>query len=139
MRRATSSGVFLRSCLAIIVGIVVVVLLSTGTDLLMYRSGIFPSAGKPMLNSLLLLATVYRTVYGVLGSYLSARLAPNHPIRHAMALGILGLTVSILGVIVQWNAVPVSERWYPIALVVLALPGAWVGGILYERTKQKAA
>ena len=79
----------------------------------------------------LLLATVYRTVYGVLGSYLTARLAPSRPMGHAMAGGAIGLAVSILGAAVTWNKGPAfGPHWYPLALVVLALPTAWVGGKL---------
>jgi hypothetical protein len=34
-----------------------------------------------------LLALVYRTVYGILGGYVTARLAPRAPMRHALILG----------------------------------------------------
>jgi hypothetical protein len=42
-----------------------------------------------MADALLLLATAYRTVYGVAGSDLAARLAPGRPMAHALALGVL--------------------------------------------------
>ncbi len=39
----------------------------------------------------LLLATVYRTVCGVVGSYIIARLAPDRPMQHALVGGKLRL------------------------------------------------
>ena len=81
-----------------------------------------------MADRLLGLATLYRTVYGVLGSYLTARLAPRRPMLHAMVLGTLGLAANIAGTVTAWNrADVVGHRWYPIALIVLALPTAWLG------------
>ena len=47
----------------------------------------------------------------------------------ALALGGVGLVVSIAGAIIMREAGP---TWYPIALVVIALPCAWVGGALYR-------
>ena len=82
----------------------------------------------------MLLATIYRTVYGVLGCYIAARLAPSKPMLHAMVLGFLGFALSIVGVVMTWNrTAEFGPRWYPIALVVLALPTAWLGGKLRER------
>jgi len=77
----------------------------------------------------LLLATSYRTVYGVLGSYIMARLAPDRPMQHALVGGFLGLVVSIAGAAATWNKGPAfGPHWYPLALVVLAMPQAWAGG-----------
>jgi len=78
-----------------------------------------------------LLATVYRTVYGVAASYLAAWLAPGRPMLHAMNLGILGLLVSVAGAAASWNKGPAfGPHWYPLALIVLVLPTAWAGGKL---------
>ena len=46
---------------------------------------------------------------------------------HALVLGIIGLAACITGVVAMWGVGPV---WYPIALVVLAMPCAWLGGRL---------
>jgi hypothetical protein len=122
-----------RSVLAVLVGMVVAIALTLATDELLHRIGVFPPWGASMVgfDGALLLATVYRTVYGVLGSYLTARLAPSRPMGHAMVGGAIGLAVSILGAAVTWNKGPAfGPHWYPLALVVLALPTAWVGGKL---------
>jgi hypothetical protein len=115
---------------------VVAIALTLATDELLHRIGVFPPWGASMVgfDGALLLATIYRTVYGVLGSYLTARLAPSRPMPHAMVGGAIGLAVSILGAAVTWNKGPAfGPHWYPLALVVLALPTAWVGGKLRVR------
>jgi hypothetical protein len=125
---------------AVLAGIVVGVVLSLGTDVALQRAGIFPPFGLRMSDSLLALATVYRAVYGVLASYVTARLAPGHPMRHSMVGGVVGLAVCIIGAVVTWNAGPAfGPHWYPLALIVLALPTAWMGGWLFEsRTRVRA-
>lgn len=129
-----------RSITAVLAGIVVGVILSLGTDTALIAAGIFPPLGQqpPMSDSLFLLATVYRIVYGVAASYVIARLAPDRPMQHALVGGALGLIVSIVGAIVTWNhEPPMGPHWYPLALVVTALPCAWLGGKL--RLMQNAA
>jgi uncharacterized protein YdhG (YjbR/CyaY superfamily) len=80
-----------------------------------------------------MIATAYRTIYGVLGAYVTARLAPSRPMKHALSLGAIGLAVSVLGTVVTWNNGPAfGPHWYPIALDVLAMPQSWLGGKLCE-------
>jgi len=75
------------------------------------------------------LATTYRIVYAILGSYVIARLAPNRPMQHALLGGAIGLLVSIIGAVATWNR-DLGPHWYPVALAVTALPCAWLGGKL---------
>ena len=118
-----------RSIGALLAGFVVVVILSLGTDLARHAAGIFPPLGQIMSNPLFLLATVYRTVYAVLGSYITARLAPDRPMGHALLGGGIGLVLAVVGAVVTWNK-DLGPHWYPLALIVTALPCAWVGGKL---------
>jgi hypothetical protein len=75
----------------------------------------------------LMLATAYRSLYSVLASYLAARLAPGRPMAHAMTLGVIGFVVSLAGAVLTWNRQPpLGPHWYPVALIVLVLPLAWV-------------
>lgn len=118
-----------RSIGALLAGFVVVVILSVGTDLALHAAGIFPPLGQVMSNTLFMLATVYRTVYAVVGSFITARLAPDRPMGHALVGGAIGLVLSVVGAVVTWNK-DLGPHWYPLALVVTALPCAWVGGKL---------
>lgn len=120
-----------RSIAAVAAGIVAGIVLSLGTDVALHVLGLFPALGQPMSDRLLALATAYRAVYSVLCSYLTARLAPRRPMLHAMVLGVLGLIVSAIGAATTWNR-GLGPHWYPVALVVLALPLSWLGGRLRE-------
>lgn len=120
-----------RSIGALLAGIFAGITLSLGTDALLHAIHVFPPWGASLVgyDGALLLATIYRSIYGIAGSYIAARLAPNRPMLHAMVLGILGFAVTILGAVATWNKGPAfGAHWYPIALIVLALPTAWVGG-----------
>jgi hypothetical protein len=125
----------LKSIGAVLAGALVGIILSLGTDILLRQLHIFPPLSQPMNGArLLALATAYRTIYAVLGAYVTAWLAPSRPMLHAILLGTLGLLASLAGVIATWNNVAeYGPHWYPIALVVLALPPAWLGAWLYER------
>jgi hypothetical protein len=110
-------------------GFVAVVVLSLGTDWALHAAGVFPALGQKMSDSLFVLATVYRTLYGVVGSYVTARLAPDRPMGHALVGGLIGVAISTLGAVVTWNKA-LGPRWYPLALIVTAMPTAWLGGKL---------
>ena len=127
----------MKSVLAVLAGIAITVGLSLLTDLLMQTAHVFPAFGEPMSDMQCAIATVYRVAYGVLGAYVIARLAPNRPMRHAMVSGVLGLIASIAGAIATWNAMPsLGPRWYPLRLVVTALPCAWAGAKAYEAQRR---
>lgn len=99
----------------------------------MHKLRLFPPLGQQVSTPMLLLATAYRTVYGVVGAYIAARLAPNSPMTHALVLGMVGFVVSIAGAVMTWNMGPAfGPHWYPLALIVLALPTAWAGGKICE-------
>jgi len=118
-----------RSILALLAGFVLVVILSILTDTVLRATGVYPPLGQPMSDGLLLVATIYRTIYGIAGSYLTARLAPYGPMGHALAGGAIGLVLSVIGLVAAWmHPEKFGALWYPVALVVLALPTAWVGG-----------
>lgn len=121
-----------RSLLALLVGMLTGIILSVGTDVVLHVIGLFPALGEPVSSPLLALATFYRSVYGVIGAYIAARLAPNQPMTHALVLGVVGFVVSIVGAVVTWNKGPAyGPHWYPVALILLAIPTAWVGGKLF--------
>src|SRR5579859_4351392 len=87
MNETRPQGVLLRTIGTALAGILMAVIPAVASDALMYRLGIFPAPGHAMAGSLFLLATGYRTVYSIAGSYVAARLAPTHPMRLALILG----------------------------------------------------
>lgn len=134
MGQPTQPRRILRSLGALLAGFVVVVVLSLGTDVALHASGVFPPWGQPMSNGLFLLATAYRTVFAIAGSYLTARLAPSRPMAHALLGGAIGLVLSTAGAVATWDRGPeFGPHWYPLALVATALPCAWLGGRLHVR------
>jgi hypothetical protein len=121
----------LRSIGAVLAGMFAGIILTIVTDIVLHAIGVFAPWGQPNGDGPLLLATAYRTIYGVLASYIIARLAPDRPMLHALVGGFIGLVVSILGAAVTWNKGPAfGPHWYPLALIVLAIPQAWTGGKL---------
>lgn len=136
MSETPQSGRVLRRIGAVLAGLLAVVLLSTATDALLHATGVFPPLGQPMSDGLYLLALAYRIVYGVVGGYVAARLAPDRPMGHALALGVVGIVLSFAGTVTMWNRGPAfGPRWYPLTLIVIALPSAWLGGRLLGASK----
>jgi|SRR5215475_11277795 hypothetical protein len=118
-----------RSLIALVAGMLTAIILTLGTDLGLHAVGLTPPLGQPMSDPWLLVATTYRTLYGVIASYIVARLAPNRPLEHALVGGFVGLVACIAGAVAKWNS-GLGPHWYPLALIVLAVPPAWVGGKL---------
>jgi len=118
----------LRRIGAVLAGLLAIFAITTVTDLVMHRTGVFPPVGAPAMSDLLfLLALAYRFVFDIAGCYLTARLAPDRPMGHALALGAIGVLLSIAGAIVMWGQGP---AWYPLALAASSLPCAWLGARL---------
>ncbi|MGA8085986.1 MAG: hypothetical protein WCA10_01685 [Terracidiphilus sp.] len=127
-----------RSVLAVLMGIVAGVAVMLATDFLLHAIHVFPAWDQRVPDGLLALATAYRTVYSVGASYLTARLAPYSPMKHALVGGLIGFIVSLAGAIATWNGGPQFQtHWYPVALILLALPCAWAGGALRLKQMQK--
>ena len=117
----------IRSIGAVVAGIVTVVALSTGTDFVLEHS-ILPEMNTPAASPrLLALALAYRVIYGALGGYVTARLAPARPMMHATILGVIGTVLGVLGIVTMWRF---GNHWYPIALAVLAVPQTLAGARL---------
>lgn len=120
-----------RSIWAVVAGAVTAIVVTTLIDVALHVARVYPSMDQPIDDSLALLASSYRVVIGIASAWLTARLAPSKPMRHAVILGAIGAAISLAGVIATWNR-NLGPHWYPISLVVLALPEAWVGAKLLE-------
>ncbi len=128
----------LRSIGAVLAGIVTGAALSLGLDAVLHATGFYPPWGEPVSSGPLVWATLYRTIFGIAGAYVAARLAPSNPMQHALALGFLGFLVCIAGAVATWDGGPAfGPHWYPVALIVTALPTAWAGGRLFEMQSTK--
>lgn len=130
---ATLRRQWARSTAAVVIGFVSVAVLSLATDQLLHVLQVYPPWGEPMYDaSLNLLALSYRIVYTIVGGYLTARLAPNAPMRHVIVVGILGLMAATAGALAAITMADLGPDWYPIALAVTAFPCVWIGGVLHR-------
>jgi hypothetical protein len=120
-----------KSVWAVVAGVLAIIVVTTLVDIVLHATGVFPPMDQPINDALALLAISYRIVISVGGAWLTARLAPDTPMKHAMMLGYVGVVLGLVGVVATWN-LGLGPRWYPIALVVLAIPQCWVGGKIYE-------
>ena len=125
-----------KSIWAVVAGVLVIIVVTTLVDIVLHATGVFPPMNQPINDSLALLATFYRIVISVGGAWLTARLAPDRPMKHAMILGYVGVVLGLVGVAATWN-LGLGPRWYPILLVVLAIPQCWVGGRIFEMRSRK--
>ncbi len=125
-----------KSIGAILAGFITVFVLSVGTDLALEKFGVFPPPTQPGSYTwwMLMIALIYRSIYSVAGFYLAAILAPSRPMRHAIILGIIGTVFATLGAMANWDR---SANWYPVLLVLVTLPCAWLGGKFAEIRKSK--
>jgi len=115
---------------AVLAGLLAIVVLSTATDAVLHATGAYPPFPQRMADGLFLVALAYRILFGVAGSWLTARLAPDHAVRHALVLGAIGTVIAAAGAAAMWAHGP---AWYSLANIAIALPCAWVGGRLATR------
>ncbi len=116
----------LKSIGAVVAGFFALVILSVIMDSILEKAGIMktdPFVENPVW--LIAIIILYRTIFNTFGCYLTARLAPNKPMKHAIILGVIGVVLTVVGLVVAWDIPP---RWYPISLIILTLPAAWLGG-----------
>ena len=126
----------LRRIAAVLAGLLFVIIITTATDALMHATGIFPPLGQPMADSLFVLALAYRIIYSIAGGYITARLAPDQPIKHVLVLGIIGTILGLGGTVATWNRGPeFGPKWYPLLIMFTALPSVWLGGKLVRERR----
>lgn len=128
-REGGSTG---RSMGAVVAGLLTIVLLSTAVDAVMHATGIYPPVPERMSDALFGVATAYRIGFGVLGSYVTARLAPRRPMKHALVLAGIGTVLSTAGAVAMWEFGP---GWYSLAVIAMSLPCAWIGARLHLRAR----
>ena len=123
----------LKSIGAVLAGLIFIFVTHSGVDFILESLGIFtPPTERFDTPWMVVTATIYRTILSIAGCFLTGFLAPSRPMLHAMVLGFIGLALSTAAAIV-FIPMDLGPAWYPIALVALTLPCAWIGGKLAER------
>jgi hypothetical protein len=89
---------------------------------------------KSTPTGIVLIVTLYRFIFSIAGCFIVARLAPDNPMKHAMILGWIGLGLSLLGTAFMWDQ---AVAWYNMAVILMAIPCAWLGGKLFMLTQLK--
>ncbi len=123
----------MRSVGAVAVGFLFIAVLSFGTDILLRVT--FPDdidvPGEIVSLRVLAISLTSAAVYATVGCYLTARLAPSRPMRHALLLGVLVLVFTVVNADFLWM---LAADWYRLASLVIVMPCAWIGGWLAERS-----
>jgi hypothetical protein len=112
---------------AVIAGFVTTFVLSSAIDAVLHATGVYPRAGVRMSDGLFGLAVLYRGLAAIAGGWVTARLAPSRPMRHALILAALGSVAGLGGVAVAVTHPELGPLWYPVLLLVTALPCIWLG------------
>lgn len=126
------SGTLGKSTWAVVAGILVIILVTTLFDVLLHLLHFFPPMGQPLDDRLSLIASSYRIPITVAGAYLTAKLAPAKPMKHALILGVVGVGLGLIGVVATLGK-EMGPAWYPISLPLLSIPECWLGGLLFLR------
>jgi hypothetical protein len=128
----------MKSVLAVLVGLIVTIVLSTCVDLLVVYTGIFPERSADNTDTHWGIIAAYRAVIAVLGCGVAARLAPSRPMMHALIAGGIGMTLAVMGAVFAWDKGPeFGPHWFAITVALSALPCAWLGGRLQQMASRK--
>jgi hypothetical protein len=122
----------IKSIGAVLAGFIFIVITHTATDAILEGAGVLPKGHLFIGMGLILLVLGYRAVFSFIGCYLTAKLAPQNPMKHALILGGIGLVLSSVGAIA---AADLGPAWYAWTLAAISLPIAWLGGKLHELRK----
>ncbi len=120
-----------RSIVAVVVGMLAIIVATTAVDIALHFAGFFPPLGVPLDNRQSLMALSYRIVISIAGAWLTARLAPARPMKHALILGAIGTVLGAMGAAATVNK-GLGPAWYPLSLAVLAVPQCWAGGRIFQ-------
>lgn len=124
-----------KSALAVLAGFLFIGITHTGTDALLESLGVLPKGNLHVATSLILFVIGYRAIFSLIGCYLTARFAPQSPMKHALILGTLGTLLSTGGALATTN-MNLGPAWYAWSLVVISLPISWLGGKIYISSQQ---
>lgn len=102
-------------------------LLSMLTDFLLESIGVLPDPSKGLFDTAAIIwVLAYRGIYTVFTGFLIARLAPAMPMLHALILGIIGASITILAI----NDPDFADKaplWFGYTLAAITIPCLWLG------------
>ena len=133
----------LRSVLAVLLGIITLTVISftveAGMDPLLLR--MFPQAlpDDAALGANLIVRAVmfaYGAASIAAGGYVTARVARRAPVGHALAMGLLQ---SALTLYAMYAVVKHAPTWIWVISTVMAVPAAWIGGLIAARREPAKA
>src|SRR5262245_66437043 len=90
-----------KSILAVVAGLLFTIVVTSIVDMILEFARVYPPKGTPLTDAHSLLATAYRFVISVAGAWLTAKLAPANPMKHALILGVVGTVLGLVGVLVR--------------------------------------
>ncbi len=122
---------------AVVAGFATTFALSTAIDAGLHATGVYPPVGVRMPDALFVLALVYRGLATIAGGWVTARLAPSSPMKHAVFLAVVGILAGLGGVGVSLAHPELGPLWYPVVLVVTSVPCIFVGA--WWRVRQLAS
>lgn len=101
-----------RAVGAVLAAILVIVVLSYGTDYILQSLGLMERRGLPLYGgeALVIGVILYRTLYVAAGSYVLAQLAPGHPMRYVMTLAVIG-TLGSIGAALTPESQSLAPAW----------------------------
>jgi hypothetical protein len=127
----------IRSVLAILAGLVVIIITSFGIEaavnpllMKMFPAALPNEAAMSHNIPAWLFTFAYTFLCVVAGGYVTARLAARHAVRHAVILGLLQSVLTIPAMLVYADKAPL---WGWIVSMILVIPAAWWGGLIYSR------
>lgn len=116
-----------KSIGVILLAFIVNALLSVLTDFLLETIGILPDPEKGLFETwAILLSLSYRVIYTIVAGIIIARLAPGKPMMHALILGIIGVTITLLAV-TNPEFAQKSKLWFGYTLAAITIPSLWLG------------
>lgn len=123
-----------RSIAAIVAGVLAILFAAKIVDVTLFSLHVY--RGTTFDERTALIALSHRVVLTIAGGWLTARLAPGKPIRHALILGAVNTALNLFGT-ADWDQ-NYGPIWFPLSLAVSAIPACWLGGLLWVRSRRPA-
>jgi len=127
-----------RSILAVTIGYIVSVLLVMTTFLLVGQVTqsllVGDTANPELIENISIVVQFFSLFYAIAGGYTTARLVKDKKVQHAVALGIVMISIAILSILSNEAGLP---PWWHIVFLALVIPASALGGLLNARGKTK--